>query len=101
MITVTERAAAELKGLIKGAQDRPENSTLRLGFSPEGKPVLGWDEPQKKDQAIEHEEETVLVVDKSTGQLLEGAVMDVVDTPQGPRLSLSKEQEGSADEEKS
>lgn len=94
MITVTEGAAEELNRLITEADDRPDNNTLRLGFSPQGKPVLGWDEPQDQDHKVEHETETVLVVDPTTGELLEGAVMDVAHTPEGPRLSLSPAKEG-------
>lgn len=88
MIQVTEKAAEELSAMLKKADERPEKSVLRLGFSSEGKPVLGWGVPQEKDREVTHEQETVLVVDPVTDELLERAVMDVEDSPEGPKLTL-------------
>ncbi|RME42454.1 MAG: hypothetical protein D6791_17720 [Chloroflexi bacterium] len=90
MFTVTDKAAEALRSILADADDRPEGHTLRIGFDQEGRPGLMWDEPAADDHEVQSGGETVLLLDVDTFDALDGVVLDLVDTPQGPRLSLSR-----------
>lgn len=92
MFTVTDSAAQVLKSIVDEADDRPEGHTLRIGFDQTGRPGLLWDEPATDDHIVEVDGEAVLLLDIDTWDALAGIVLDVVDTPEGPALSLSRRQ---------
>ena len=92
MFTVTDQAARVLKNILDDAEDRPEGHTLRIGFDQTGRPGLLWDQPAADDHQVQHEGETVLLLDAEVWDALDGIVLDVVDTPEGPTLSLSRQE---------
>lgn len=89
MLTVTERAAQELKGILQAHAVEPEQ-VLRLvreaqGFS------LRLDKEGAGDEVVESEGATILLIDEQLSPLVDGAVVDCIDTPEGPRLTITKE----------
>ena len=50
---------------------------------------LGLDRPQEGDQVFEHNGKKILMLDEAVGDLLDGATIDAVDTPEGQRLTIS------------
>ncbi len=51
---------------------------------------LGLDRAQEGDQVVEHNGKKVLLVDESTGEMLDGTTLDVVETPDGQQeLTIS------------
>jgi len=89
MLTVTERAAQELKGILQAHAVEPEQ-VLRLvreaqGFS------LRLDKESAGDEVVESEGATILLIDEQLSPIVDGAVVDCIDTPEGPRLTITKE----------
>jgi Fe-S cluster assembly iron-binding protein IscA len=89
MLTVTERASRELKQVLDTVE-RETNQCLRLITDPQGNFRLTLDIPRKGDQVVKHGEEAVLLIEPRIAQYLEGAVLDVEDTPTGPSLVISR-----------
>lgn len=100
MLQVTAQAKNELHGmLMRALADRPRSDPASLGLrlvpgtSGEGKAAqltLALDAQRQDDQVVEHEGRSVLMLDASTAPLVENLTLDVVDTPEGTRLSLRK-----------
>jgi Fe-S cluster assembly iron-binding protein IscA len=89
-VTVTERAAEELRRTLAEASTE-EGQVLRLVAQPEGRGfALGTDQIEDGDETVEADGETVLVITSSLAETLEGAVIDVDETDDGPRLSISR-----------
>lgn len=89
MLTVTERAAQELKGILQAHAVEPEQ-VLRLvreaqSFS------LRLDKESAGDEVVESEGTTILLIDEQLSPIVDGAVVDCIDTPEGPRLTITKE----------
>jgi Fe-S cluster assembly iron-binding protein IscA len=89
MLTVTERAAQELKEILQANATEPEQA-LRLireaqGFS------LQLDTASADDEVVESEGTNILLIDEQLSPIVDGAVVDCVDTPEGPRLTITKE----------
>lgn len=89
MVTVTERAAQELKEILEAQAVEPEQ-VLRLvreaqGFS------LHLDKESAGDEVVESEGATILLIDEQLSPIVDGAVVDCIDTPEGPRLTITKE----------
>jgi Fe-S cluster assembly iron-binding protein IscA len=88
MLTVTERAAQELKGILQANAVEPEQ-VLRLvreagGFS------LQLDKESAGDEVVESEGTKLLLIDEQLSPITDGAVVDCIDTPEGPRLTITK-----------
>jgi Fe-S cluster assembly iron-binding protein IscA len=87
MIQVTEKASGVLLQALEAKAD-DETQGIRLtqvagqGFG------LGLDAEQEGDQVVEHQGRKVLLVDEALANQLEGAILDVVDSPRGPTLSI-------------
>lgn len=79
MITVTERAKEELKGLLITSRAEPEEG-LRLLPSPDGVFVLGIDTEMSGDQVVEYEGYKVLLVGIEYFRILNGKTVDCQDT---------------------
>ena len=90
MIVVTERAAEELKETLKEHATDDEQA-LRLTPAPGGACVLTLDVEQEGDEVMESEGTKLLLMDASVAPALDGITLDCVDTPEGPRLTLSNE----------
>ncbi len=88
MVTVTERAKEVLRALLIDNSKDPEEG-IRLVFSPSGQIGLTLDKPREGDQIVESEGSKVLLVAPETAIALPGAVIDCVDTEEGPHLVIS------------
>jgi Fe-S cluster assembly iron-binding protein IscA len=86
-LTVTEKATAALKELLKG-HDHEEEQVLRLISDEEGNHGLQLDVPREEDQVVEHDGETVMVIDPSLSDGLTGNVLDLKETPSGASLTI-------------
>ncbi|MBA3387840.1 MAG: hypothetical protein M3397_00520 [Actinomycetota bacterium] len=89
MISVTE-VARELFLNV----ERPEGTVLRLDpvmDEESGQTVVGVGagEPQDNDQVVEHEGESLLHIAEPVSEALDGSVLNVVDTPEGPGIGLT------------
>ncbi len=90
MINATKKATSELRRVLESLEGVTEQ-LLRLAPDPQGNFVLTVDIEREDDESVDDEGTKILVVDSDTSILLDGAVIDLVDTPEGPQLTLSHE----------
>jgi len=64
---------------------------LRLTANDQGQLGLAIDVEKQGDQAVEHEDSKVLLVEKNLADTLQEITIDVDDTPEGVRLVISSE----------
>ena len=88
MISITTDA----KGLFQQVE-RPEGTVLRLDpMLDEGTGETGVGisagEPKGDDQVIEHEGDSLLHIDNSVSEALDGSTLNVVDTSEGPGIGI-------------
>ena len=89
-VTVTERAGAELRNMLAEMSTR-EGQVLRLVAQPQERGfALGADQIEEGDETVEADGETVLVIASGLAEVLEGARIDVEDSEEGPRLTISR-----------
>ena len=86
-LTVTEKATEALKGLLETHEHEPEQ-VLRLISDEEGNHGLQLDVPKEEDQVVEHDGETVMVIDPALSDDLTGNVLDLKETPSGANLTI-------------
>jgi len=87
MLTVTESAKEKLmETLLANTDDR--EAGLRLTMKPPGQLGLVLDRESPGDSVVEHEGLKLLLVEPELVELLEGAILEVQDTPDGPRLTI-------------
>lgn len=96
MIKVTDRAKEELKRILSGNADNAEAS-LRLTATEQGQLGLAIDVETPGDHVVEHEDSKVLLVEEGLAANLEGIVLDVEDTPEGPKLAIFREEAESSE----
>jgi Fe-S cluster assembly iron-binding protein IscA len=90
MLTVTDNAKDKLmETLLANTDDREIG--LRLSMKSPGRLGLVLDRESPTDDVIEHEGLKLLMVGTELVGLLEGATIDVQDTPDGPKLVVLKE----------
>jgi Fe-S cluster assembly iron-binding protein IscA len=94
---VTARAAQELKHILEAHATEAEQ-ILRLAPEPGGQLILTLDQAREGDEVVESEGSKVLAVGENIAWALESVVLDCVDTPQGPQLTLSREVEETEEE---
>lgn len=88
-LTVTEKAIGELsKTLAEASSEAGE--VLRLVAQPEGGFGLGVDQVREGDEIMGPGDESVLVIAPELADRLEGAVIDVDETEEGPRLTIRR-----------
>ena len=87
MIGITELAKQELKRILSDKVDNPL-AGWRLTLGDEGRLRLAMDVEMRGDHVVEHEGSKVLIVESLLAKSLEGVTIDVVDTPEGPKLSI-------------
>ena len=63
---------------------------LRLGVSASQNIAFRLDRIREGDQIVRYEGANVLVIDPELARMVDGAVLDCVDTPAGPRLMISR-----------
>ncbi len=86
MLTVTDRAAQYLRE-IEMKENAPE--VARIVRTEEGFRFT-LDEAKEGDQVFEREGENYLLLDTEVGEALSSATLDVKESPEGTRLTLSK-----------
>jgi len=89
MLTVTDSAKQELKKKLQDSTDDTEAS-LRLEVKPPSQFGLSLSEEAEGDQVIEYEGKKVLLVASELAPTVNEATLDVKDTPDGPKLIISK-----------
>ena len=90
MLTVTEGAKQLLKETLTAHSDDPEVG-LRLSFNPPGEFGIVLDREAEGDQMVEYEGAKALLVASKLAPVVEGVTLNVQDTPEGPKLVISKE----------
>jgi Fe-S cluster assembly iron-binding protein IscA len=78
----TERAAAVLRESLHKQERKPEQ-VIRLLLDPQGDIRLALDIPRDGDQRVEHQGDTVLVVESGICIVLSDVVVDVQESAQG------------------
>jgi len=89
MIDVTERAKQKLKQILSEKIDDPV-AGLRLSANDKGELGLSIDIEASNDQVVEYEGSKVLLVEEEMAASLEGLALDVVDTSEGPALTITQ-----------
>jgi Fe-S cluster assembly iron-binding protein IscA len=88
-VAVTEAAVEHLQIILSG-QEAENEIALRLTPQPGGRLVLTLDRPGEGDESIEAAGETVLVVAPEVADMLDGSVIDVQETEDGPKLTINR-----------
>jgi Fe-S cluster assembly iron-binding protein IscA len=92
MLKVSDAAAATLHDTLERNQ-AGEDEVLRIEESDEGL-ALAIGKEREGDETYQHQDRTVLALDRSVASALDGATIDVVDTDDGRRLVLQPNEEG-------
>ncbi len=88
MITVTEEAKKVLKDILLSKVDN-YFAYLRLTSPQEGQLGLGIDIELPGDKVVKYEGKNLLLVEHSLAESLEGMMLDIDDTPEGPTLVIA------------
>lgn len=96
MVTVTPKATETIKAILT---EEKKNTPIRIffgGFSCSGPAyMMGFDE--KKETDIEHKVDGfTLIYEKGLEDELKEAVIDAIDTPQGPGVVVKVKSSGSS-----
>ena len=89
MVNVTDRAKNVLKSALSRSGEEP-GTGLRVEISEEGTCALFPDRKKAGDQVVEHQGEVLLLIGEEASQPLDGATIDLAETPEGDRLIVSK-----------
>jgi Fe-S cluster assembly iron-binding protein IscA len=81
MFQITERAARQLKTALSKAED-PEGACFRVGVT-NNQVKLVVDQERPGDTTIEHEGETLIVLDPAAGNVLHNRELDFDDGASG------------------
>ena len=87
MLEVTEKALDALTTVLDSSETEHDQG-LRLSPRAEGGFGLVVDEPHDGDQVVSQGDRPVLIVEPEVSMGLDGAVLDVTESPQGPQLTL-------------
>lgn len=87
MLNVTEKARDILAQTLETSEAADEQG-LRLARTPQGEFGLAIDEEREGDQVVKQDERPVLFVDQEVSTALDGAILDVDESPEGTRLTL-------------
>jgi Fe-S cluster assembly iron-binding protein IscA len=90
MVTVTERAASELRTQLLALTSDPEIG-LRLLPAIGGRFMLILDTEQSGDQVVEHQGSKVLLIGIEYLRALEGFTIECYDTQEGPVLFVKQQ----------
>ena len=93
MITVSP-AAKELLTRLLEEKNTPQSEAARLIFNQDNLTVE-IDGPRSGDTAIDHEGRVILLLDEEAADILSDNTLDVMDTPEGPKLAfILRDQDG-------
>ncbi len=102
MLTVTPEAKELLHDVLEAAKEQSgvSDQEVAIRLAPDlatadtdtGQVQLDLllDRAHEGDQVVEHNGSTVLVLDETTSEMLDGVTLDAVDTPDGRRLSIGE-----------
>ena len=85
-LAVTERAAEWLRFLLDRQSEGPDQ-VLRLSSDGQGSLMLRPDESRAGDQIVQHRGDTVMVLEPSVSEFLDGKTLDLREDGLGFRLS--------------
>jgi len=91
MVNVTGRAKIALKNALSRSAEEP-GIGLRVEISEGGACSLFPDSHKPGDQVIEHEGDPLLLIGEDVSEPLDGATIDLTETPQGAQLVITKPQ---------
>ncbi len=86
MLTVTDEAAQYFREALK---KESAQGACRIEKAEKGYRFI-LDEAKEGDQVFEHEGENYLLLDTEVGEALSSATLDVKESPEGTRLTLSQ-----------
>jgi Fe-S cluster assembly iron-binding protein IscA len=89
MVNVTDRAKIALKSALSRSVEEP-GIGLRVEVSEEGACALFPDREKAGDQVVKHEGDVLLLVGEEVSQPLDGATIDLAETPEGAHLVVTK-----------
>ena len=92
MLYVTNQARQELTRLYKNWEHRSDQH-LRLVRGNDGELGLDMGERHAEDESLEYEGRTLICFEPALVSRFRGVSLDAYDTPEGPRLIISKEEE--------
>jgi Fe-S cluster assembly iron-binding protein IscA len=84
MLNVSQKAAAALHETLEQNQS-DDDEVLRIAQTEQGL-ALAIGREHEGDQIVDHEDRHILAIDQSLSDALDGATLDLADTPEGPRL---------------
>ena len=93
MVKVTDKAASKLRDM-KNELPTTEQSFRLVVQQSDGSLNIGLlpDMQKDGDAIVENDGEKVLLVDQLTSDMLDGAKIDLVETPQGEQLAIGPEE---------
>ncbi|MEX0801002.1 MAG: hypothetical protein WD379_07295 [Dehalococcoidia bacterium] len=91
MLSVTEKAVDALAQSLDEAEAKDDQS-LRLSRSPRGEYGLAIDQERDGDQVVRQKKRPILLIDQEVSNRLDGAVLDLIEAPEGIRLTLRTEE---------
>ena len=94
MLTLTEAAGAHLADILAD-EEYPDDIAVRFVCAESGHSLV-LDSKKVGDSTLEHEGRTVLLLDQTAVELLDGETVDVKKTDTGGKLFLAKKGAGSA-----
>ncbi|MBF6600553.1 MAG: hypothetical protein IVW36_08590 [Dehalococcoidia bacterium] len=84
MLLVSQKAAAALHDTLD--QNRKDDADiLRIAQTDQGL-ALAIGKEHDGDQLIDHDERHILAIEPAVADALDGATLDLTETPEGPRL---------------
>ena len=86
-VNVTDQAVVLLKALLDSVEHEP-GQVFRLAAGQDSIGIL-LDNEQEGDHVVQHEDESVLVIEPALNEFLTDATIDIQETPEGPRLAIS------------
>ena len=89
MVGVTEAGLVELKRILDEHTDN-DQASLRLTTDQSDTLGLTIDVNTSEDQVLEHEGSKLLIIEQSLAANLEDITIDVDESPEGPRLVITK-----------
>lgn len=87
MLTLTEAAGAHLATLLDNSE-APDDAAVRIVMGEKGL-ALATDQPRAEDATYEHNDKTVLVLDKQVATALSDRTIDIEQTEKGTALAIS------------
>ena len=88
-LAVTEAATAVLKEILDNANRGPDQ-LLRLNADAEGNIKFSFDTAKETDSVVTHQGSPVMLIESPLPASLQGATLDVQETPSGPNITLTR-----------